>query len=146
MTKANSEWTEDNHVLLKVTTVSLARPPKRFKEACINFGAQLTIIGESQAKNYCKEYGETIKKFLSDHKYRFGRKRHRAVGSIKIRLPISESHVIIIKADVVDAKVSFLLGLDVLKNLRVLLDVGNGRISLLQLGKKCLLIRKRGHL
>lgn len=69
----NSEGTGDDHVVLEVRTDFLAHPPKRFQGACINSGAQLTIIGELQAKVYCKEYGGTISKSLSDHKYKFGK-------------------------------------------------------------------------
>lgn len=74
MTNANSEGTDDDHVVLQVTTYPLAHPPERFQGACINSGAHHTIPGEPEEKSYCKEYCKPSTKSLSDYKYWFGEK------------------------------------------------------------------------
>lgn len=57
--------------------------------------------------------------------YRFGSKRHSSIGTLKIKIPFSETHVIDITADVVNVNVPFLLGLEVLTKFKVLLDIGS---------------------
>lgn len=128
-------------------TIELSTPhDEKFLRACIDSGAQMTIIGIDQAKAYCKEHGGIIIKGESKQTYRFGNKKYDNIGTINIRMPLMESHVTDIDADVVDVNVPFLLGLNNLTKLKILLDVGKDRISSANLNWEMPVIRKHGHL
>lgn len=106
----------------------------------------MTIIGLSQAQDHCKEYGGTIRKSASKHTCRFGYKRHDNVSAIRIRMPITETKVIDIDADVVEVDMPILLGLDNLTKLKALLDIGNDTITSKNMKWEVPLTRKRGQL
>lgn len=72
--------------------------------------------------------------------------RQHGIGSIKIRIPLSTSHFIKIKSDVVDVDIPFLLGLKKFTELEALLDIGNRRFASHAAGLIISLANQLGHL
>ena len=68
------------------------------------------------------------------------------MGTIPIRVPITESHFIELLVDVVDVQIPFLLGLDTMKQFKLVLDTDNLRLSSKSEGWDVPLTSKRGHL
>lgn len=114
-----------------------------FQGVSVDSSAQLTVVALYQAEGYFREFFERIKPQKSKQAYRFGKKRHSSISTLKIRVPCSETHVILINADVVNVKVSFSLGFDVLTKFKVFLDIWNDVITSLSTNWKMQITRKR---
>lgn len=80
---------------------------KAFQRVCVDSGAQLPIVGLNQSEAYCCEFDGQLKPQKSKQLYRFGDKRHSSISALKIKILISETHVIDSTANVVDVKVPF---------------------------------------
>lgn len=117
-----------------------------FYGACIDSGAQLTVIGLTQENAYCRSHEGFITEFVKPLTFRFGGRRHEGIGRLKIRVPVKFSHIIDIVADAVDVKISLLLGLNVLTQLKAILYVDNNVIMSLTIGWELSPSRKLGHL
>jgi len=87
-----------------------------FLGACLDTGAQRTVIGMQQAEAYIKFTGGTgtIKKVGPKTVYKFGGGKHDTVGCLDIRVPITAEFIIIMAVDVIKLNVPLLLGLDTL--------------------------------
>lgn len=124
----------------------LAQTSDKFEGACVDSGAQVTVIGKPQASAYAAEYGSSPRLGETKRTYRFGDERHVGLGTINIDIPVSGSHYVKVVAEIVDVDVPFLLGLDVLTHIRAILDFNEDRLS----GKfddwSVPLVRKMGHL
>lgn len=87
--------------------------------ACLDTGAQSTVVSVRQAEAYCQFMGTKFKPSKSEHKFHFGIDLQQSMGSINIRLPMLD--VVVIseeEVDVVNANAPFLLELVVLINIR----------------------------
>lgn len=78
--------------------------------------------------------------------FRFGVHKHKSLGLIENRIPVSNSHYIPREVDVIDIDVPFLLGLDVLMKYGMVIDTDKLRIRSNLEGWDIPLVRKRGHL
>ena len=77
--------------------------------------------------------------------YKFGINRQKSLGSIVIRIPTPDTSMMIIKTDVVNADVPFLLGLDNLDKFGLYLDTVKNKLVCPRLDWSMELIRKLGH-
>lgn len=96
-----------------------------FQGLCVNSEAQLTVVRFHQAKIYCREFGGQTKPQKLKQVYLLGSKHHSSIGTLKIRIPFSKTHVVDITADVVDLNVLLLLRLEVLTKFKVLFGTEN---------------------
>lgn len=114
---------------------------RTFLGACCDIGAQRTVIGERQAKAYCRE---TSKKSLSpsDYSFMFGDGLHLSLGSIEVRIPTPDGTFIAIEIDVVSADVPLLLGIDVLDREKLVADNVDNVIHSRRFGWKIPVIRR----
>ena len=87
---------------------------RHFHGACVDTGAQQLVIGQRQAKAYCRRDNFKFKLHPSATRFRFGDGRYPSLGSMEIRIPIPNGSFVSIQLDVVSADVPMLLGLDVL--------------------------------
>jgi hypothetical protein len=81
--------------------------------ACVDAGAQRSVIGLPKSMAYCLYAGKKFKLQRSNYVYRFGVDKQDLLGSLTIHIPTPAS-VITLNVDVVRANVSLLIGLDVL--------------------------------
>lgn len=143
-----SDEDELEEVTLHVLTTNWESPSSRsFEGACVDSGAQKTVIGVNQAKEYCALVNEDLNNLGETKKvvYTFGSHRHKGVGRINIRIPISTSFFLSFTADVVDVDVPLLLGLDVLTASQLILDFAEDEVCSKADGWKFPLTRKNGH-
>lgn len=125
--KTNREEFND-FTVSKMATEALSESGE-FLGVCTDLEAQITIIGKRQAGTYCGQYTGIIRPVFSSRTFRFGAVRQVETGSIKIRIWISSTHIIEVNFDVVHVDVPFLLSLDLLTNLKSLLDIGKGSLA-----------------
>ena len=92
--------------------------------ACIESAAQKTVIGRMQAKAYC-DFANVAFELQTDgprRTFSFEPQDHASIGTILMRVPITESHSIELLVDVVNVHVPFLLGLHKIKHFKLVLD------------------------
>jgi hypothetical protein len=110
----------------QVPTLSRKQSRGRFMGAAIDTGAERSIIGIRQAENYCRETGRPLKLTESNLLFRFGDAiPRRSLRTLPVCMPTPDG-ALAFSADVVDAEVPLLLGMDTLDKHRLqLLTVSN---------------------
>jgi hypothetical protein len=101
-------------VFIAVPDGTLYRPRTSFHGACIDTGAQKTVIGIHQAIAYCHMISIPFYPRRSPHSFRFGSDVQRSLGSIPIRIPTANGAFLSVQVAVVDIDIPFLLGLEFL--------------------------------
>lgn len=104
-----------------------ANPP--FQGACVDTGAQKSIIGKPQALAYCKLANVKILPNYSRRRFKFGEQSFPYTGVIQVRIPLSTLEFLEYKIPVVDVDIPLLLGLELLVKFNANIDVGNMRLS-----------------
>lgn len=116
-----------------------------FHGACIDSGAQHTVIGKQQAELYAQFADVNIAPSGSRRVYRFGNVSHECCSEISIRLPINLQFFSHIQVEVVPVNILFLLGLDLLTKFKIIIDF-DGNIIRSKLDCWVLpIVRKLGH-
>ena len=121
----------------------------RFEGACVDSGAQRTVIGKRQALAYLTEYGstETISNFPDNvPRSSFGSHKHLAEGYINIRIPVGNDSFINIQAAVINLNIPFLLWLENMIRFKIILDVDERTMYSKLEGWSLDLCLKKGHL
>lgn len=95
-----------------------------FQGTGIDSVAQVILTGTEQAFAYSRSYGAKLVSSNNPFTFSFRNKRRSGVDTLKIHVLVSGSHVIDVKADVVDDQISFHLWLAVLTQIRAIRDVG----------------------
>lgn len=95
-----------------------------FHGACLESAAQKTVIGKEQAEAYCDFANIPFapKPASNPTYYSFGTHRHKGLGYIEIRVPITEIHFLLLIVEFVTVNVPFLLGLDEMTKYKMVLD------------------------
>jgi hypothetical protein len=109
--------------------------------ACVDIGAQKTVIGLPQAMAYCRFVGKKFKLQRSNNVYRFGVDKKHSLGSIAIHIPTPAS-VITLNVDVVRANVPLLIGIDVLDANGLTADTVSNKLKCPRGGWETPLVRK----
>jgi hypothetical protein len=112
--------------------------------ACVDTGAQKTVIGLPQAMASCRFVGKKFKLQRSNNVYRFGVDKQDSLGFIAIHIPTPAS-VISLNVDVVRANVPLLIGLDVLDANDLTADTMSNKLRFPKGGWETPLVRKIGH-
>lgn len=115
--------------ILTVNIASNTKVLQKFEEACIDSGARLFIIGEPQADLYCPTLGGMKKVTNSQTTYRFGNSPFCNIGMLHVRIPVTDVCFMEVYLDIVEAKVPFLLDLNVLTQLKAHLDFEGDTMS-----------------
>lgn len=111
-------------------------------------GAQRTVIGKPQAEKYL-DHVATDCKIMRDggHKvFKFGHNTHKCIGTIEIRLPIGSSFYVPITANVSLIDVPLLIGIDIMKQLGMVINLSNDRLITNKYNQEVSLKTKMGHL
>jgi hypothetical protein len=93
-----------------------------FHGACIDTGAQRTVIGLPQARAYPRLVGRVFSTRPSASSFRFGDGPQLSLGMFSIRFPLPGNRFIYRDVDVVPVDIPLLLGLDLMDELSVLFD------------------------
>lgn len=119
-----------------------------FPGACIDTGAQKSVVGKEQALAYFKFIGEEFKPSVPKRKlnFKFGNRRHVGLGRVEVRNPINETRVLCPYKEVVDVDIPLLLGLDFLGEYKMNVDAGNDILESKSRAWSFPLTRKLGHL
>lgn len=118
---------------------------KGWQGACIDTGAQTTVIVLEQAKAYCRYMGFKFKPNSNSNKYKFEEDQQLSLGAIVIRMPSKGHRIINLKVDVVPADVPFLIGIDVLDQNKMYPNTVENKLYGPELDFDIPLIRKNGH-
>jgi hypothetical protein len=78
--------------------------------ACIDTGAQRTVIGLAQARAYCKFLGIPFALSISKRVLVFKVDKRNSLGILHMRLPTPNGSFIMLEVDVVPTNVPMLLG------------------------------------
>jgi Aspartyl protease len=113
--------------------------------ACIDTGAQRTVIGLAQARAYSKFFG--IPFVLSNKKrvFVFGVDKRNSLGILHMRLQTPNGIFIMLEVDVVPTNVPMILGLDVLDKFGLSADTVHNILHCTAEDRKLTLVRKFGH-
>lgn len=121
-----------------------------FWGACIDSGAQRTVIGRKQADAYIKQIGdvnsESIDTISKSTRFRFGNTNHACDGVLHINMPVADDVVVQFDAFIVPIDVPLLLGLDVLTKLDIVIKFSSATIESERDDWVLKLIQKMGHL
>lgn len=79
-----------------------------------------------QWAEYCIVIDESPFRRTLTHRFKFGRRVHPVVFCSQVLVPLPDGTSMTFDVAIIDAKVPFLLGLDVLKRYDIVLDFGPG--------------------
>lgn len=122
------------------------KPIREFDGACVDTGAEQSVIGKSQAKAYCRQHKISFKLYPSSTTFKFGDGCYTSKGKLHIRIPTPTGSFIEANLDVVSANVPLLIGLDILDQHGIYPNNVKNLLCCPNLGWSMPLIRKRGHL
>lgn len=148
--EANTGDSELERIDIFAVEVDFEVTGNAFNGACIDSGAQKSVIGNVQAQAYIAELGDKNSYNITHHSknktFRFGDNQHECVGTLNIRMPVSDDVVIQFDAYIVPIDVPLLLGLDVLRKLKLIVSFENGSIQSPKGDWSINLVQKFGHL
>ena len=121
-------------------------PLEEFKGACLDIGAQKSVIGYPQAKSYSSFSGYHLRFFKSNHAFRFGDGCYPSIGNIPVRIPTPHNSFIHTLIDIVQANVPFLFGLDLLDGEKLVADNVRNQVISRRHNWTIPITRKEGHL
>ena len=123
----------------------LKRKSEKWQGACIDNGAQKTVIGLKQALAYCSFVGVPFNPRKNRNIYRFGVDERESLGSIEIRIPLPGFAFIPIQVDVIPTNIPFLLGLDTLDKCKMYFDNTTNKLVWPKGNWEHPVVRKLGH-
>lgn len=121
-----------------VRVMSMAHDPKQatkmytsatFQGACVDSGAEVSVIGADQAQAYQAMMGTPMHMTPSSLQFKFGNYLCQSSGVIDVRVPIPNGSFIAFKAHVVRADIPMLVGLDLLRKHELTLDFSSCTIT-----------------
>ena len=117
-----------------------------FFGACLDTGAQLSVVGKKQAQAYCKATRSRFNLQRSTMTFKFGDTVHKSLGLLTFHIAVPKISVIRTTVNVVNADVPLLLGLDWLDEHKLVIDNVQNRLISSQRKWSVALHRKFGHL
>lgn len=145
----NGQTKSDKDVvnIFSVGTTPPSYVGKEFAGACIDSGAQRTVIGTPQAAVNCAFAGIDLRKPPTQPlQFNFGNSIHGGLGLLDMRLLIESGHYVQIRAHVVDVDVPLLIEFEVLTELRSVVDFADDVLAAKD-GSWCIILRRKlGHL
>ena len=126
--------------------LSLLSRSDTFHGACLNTGAQKTVIGKQQAEAYVLAHGD--RRPMGPPRpnvFRFGGGRHPSVATLTVRMPITQDFFLILTIDVVELSVPLLLGLEKMDQHRLYFYNTTNKLVCVNEGVILPVVRKLGH-
>ena len=118
-----------------------------FNGACLDTGAQRSVVGKPQAEAYYQFMGIPLAIQPSTPlTYKFGSEKTVSIGKAKFRIPYAGTKHMFLNLDVVDIDVPLLVGLDVMDEYKLMVDNLDNRLVCKKPFWSAPLTRKRGHL
>ena len=119
-----------------------------FHGACPDTGAQRTVTGKSQAKAYLASNRRDAKRATSKGpgRYRLGGGSYVTIGIVHIRVPIAEDYFLPVAMNVINLKVPFLMGLDILDLYHMWVNDVTNHLVCINEGVSLPLVRKLGRI
>ena len=119
-----------------------------FEGACLDTGAQKAVVGRSQANAYCRMLGKGLNMLAekSPKIFRFGTQAMESLGTLYFRIPVNDDFFVSFMASVVDINVPLLLGLDVMSEYKLVVDIGDSILFSKLQGWMATLTQKLGHI
>lgn len=108
-------------------------------------GAQRSVCGLQQARAYQQFHPTALSKLRRGTRFKFGDRAALSIGSILVRLPIDEHSHINIDIDVVDMDIPLIIGLDVLRRHKILVDYLTNTIKFCERNVQQPIKNMRGH-
>lgn len=93
-----------------------------FHGACIDTGPQRSVCGVNQARAYQKQNLCAIVKGKPNVQFRFGEQVASRIGKVNIKIPINDNNHLSLMIYVVDLDIPLVIGLDVLRGHRLLVN------------------------
>eukprot|EP00170_Pyropia_yezoensis_P002751 contig_11549_g2756 len=127
--------------------LTLLETVEDFQGACVDTGAQRTVIGKPEALAHLQWAGlpRRLQKNKMPEVYRFGGSRHASVGRLTMRVPLAVDFFMELSMDVVDVNVPLLLGLDTLDKFHMYANTVLNRLVCEAYSVSVPLVRKLGH-
>lgn len=122
------------------------KPREVWQGAFLDTGAQKTVIGERQARAYCKFVGCKFKLQSSRTVFRFGVDRQKSRGRLAVRVPVPDGSMMLLNVDVVGVDVLLLFGLDILDKFKLNVNTVDNPMDSKLAGWSIPLVRKLGHI
>ena len=119
--------------------------PQRFQGACLDIGAEKSVIVIPQAEAYAYFSNSPILPQPTSDVFRFGDGCFPSIGTVRIVIPTGTSEVLRLTVSIVDADVPFLLGLDTLDAARAFVDNVDNVLRFKDKSITIPLVRKLGH-
>lgn len=94
----------------------------KFFGACLDTGAQRSVCGLEQARAYQRIYPNSLTMTKSNVQFKFGEQIEQGVGNVCIKVPVDEGNHIDLNVDVVDLDIPLIIGLDVLRGHKLLVN------------------------
>jgi len=132
---------DPNSVVLLATT-------EEFQGACLDTGAQRTVIGRPQAGAYLASIRKNIRldKAKDPRRFRLRGSDYDTIGAVSIRLPVANDYFLLLVVNVIALNVPFLLGLYTLDLHRMYVNNVTNRLVCVSEGVAVPLVRKFGHI
>ena len=93
-----------------------------FEGACIDSGAQRSVIGFDQAVAYAQLVQRKWKHVEAPRRYRFGDGVRPSCGTIEVRIPLDRDSYLRLNVDIVHADIPLLVGLEFLREFQAVLN------------------------
>lgn len=119
---------------------------KSFEGACADTGAQKSVCGLAQAKEYCRTSKQPFRLVASPYSYKFGDGIRASLCRIDVRMGISKGYFLQFWVDVVDADIPLLLGQDLLDKHKLVADNVENVLHSKKEGWTIPIVRAHGHL
>ena len=119
-----------------------------FRGACVDTGAQKSVIGKPQAQAYCKGAPIPFKPKLRHARrlYKFGDRKFEGMRLLKIRILVIDDFFLSFEVEIVNVDVPLLIGLERLDTFKVSIDLANDRMLSRDGEWEIHLKRDQGHL
>lgn len=118
-----------------------------FLGACLDTGAERTVIGKEQVLAYLALVGKIFK--LEPPKapiaYRLGRTLHPTVGALVVRIPVAGTNVLSLDLSAVDVSLPLLIGLDSMDEHTIYVNKVTHEMVCVSEGVSARTVRKLGH-
>jgi len=116
--------------------------------ACLDTGAQRTVIGKPQADAYLASIGKDIQLDKSKHprRFRLGGSDYDTVGAVSIRFPVANHYFLPLTVDVITLNMPFPQGLDTLDFHRMYVNNVTNHLVCVNDGVAVPLVRKFCHI
>lgn len=142
---AHSVDDPDLSIYLASRHSAMAEP--KFHGACLDTGAQRSVVGRNQAVAYYRFMGlPLVLSGSSPNVYRFGSQKRVSVGKAKFRVPYAEGRHMHMELDVVDIDIPLLIGLDMLDKFKLVVDNVDNILRCKEPRWSVTIVRKFGHL